>query len=92
MIPERAEFFRKDFVMQRKLFCSTCKEITMHQIQVLKDSPDDGGVPCLKTCHDCYRAYQKLLELDIDKGNPVLFQRFLTLPYEFLVMHEHYLE
>lgn len=86
------EFLRKDFTMQRNLFCTKCDEITLHQIQVLKDSPEDGGVPCLKTCHPCYDAYSKLKEIGVEGKHPVLFQRFLVQPYVFLVLNTHFLE
>jgi len=92
MIAKKPDFFRRDFLMHRRLFCTECNEITPHQIQVLKDSPEDGGVPCLKTCHVCWDSYQKLLEIGIDKGKPVFFQRFLTQPYVYLVLHPAYLE
>lgn len=89
---EKPDFFRKGFVMQRKLFCTKCSDITLHQIQVLKDSPEDGGVPTLKTCLDCYEAYEKLKAIGVDKGHPVLFQRFLTAPWVFLVIKPDFLE
>ena len=88
----KPDFFCKDFLMDRKLYCEKCRGVTNHRIQVLKDSPDDGGVPCLKTCHECWQEYQKLMEIGVDKGKPVLFQRFLVQPYVFLVLHEHYLD
>lgn len=78
--------------MQRQLFCTKCNEITLHQIQVLQDSPVDNGVATLKTCHVCFEAYEKLKALGIDKGQPILFQRFLTSPYVFLVLHQNFLE
>ena len=92
MIQGKPDFLKKDFMMHRRLYCEACKDITPHQIQVIKDSPDDGGVPCLKTCHICWDSYQKLLEIGIDNGKPVFFQRFLVQPYVFLVLHEHYLD
>jgi len=92
MKPDIPDFFRKNFTMQRKLFCVKCNEITLHQIQVIKNSPEDGGVPTLKTCHVCWETYQKLEALGIEKDKPVLFQRFLTSPYVFLVMHSSYID
>lgn len=89
---KKPDFFCKDFRMVRKLYCDSCKGITDHQIQVIKDSPEDGGVPCLKACEVCFQAYDKLVALDLDAVKPVYFQRFLTQAYVFLVLHEHYLD
>ena len=92
MIPQKPDFFRRNFKMQRKLFCEKCKDTTLHQIEVIKDSPEDDGVPCLKTCIICWQAHDKLKDIGIEEKHPVLFQRFYTQSYVYLVLHPFYLE
>ncbi len=89
---KRVDFFKKDFKLETKLYCEKCKDITDHTIAVLKDCPEDGGVPTLITCHDCLNAYVKLDELGIKQEPCVLFKRFKTLSWVFIVLHKHYLD
>ena len=86
------EFFRKDFKMSRKLFCEKCKDITLHEIQVLVNSPKDNVVQCLRTCHICFEAYQKLEKLGLKPKRVVFYQRFYVTPYVFLVLHKGYID
>ena len=91
MMP-RPDFFRKNFTMVRKLYCEKCKVITQHNVQVIVDSPDDGVVPCLRVCLDCFTAYKKLDAIGIEVKTPVTYQRFFVQSYVFLVLHSHYLD
>ena len=78
--------------MVRKLYCEKCKTITSHNIEVIKDAPDDGVVSCLRVCLDCFVAYKKIDSLGIEAKYPVQYQRFFTSPYVFLVLHVNFLE
>ncbi len=91
MIP-RADHLREGFPFETKLFCETCKVITDHNIRVLKDSPEDGGVPTIVCCLDCLDKYLKLDGLGIESDNPTKFKRFLIDQWSWLVYHSKYLD
>jgi len=88
----KPDFFQKGFHMVRKLYCETCKCIEEHYIEVIAESPRDNVVHCQRSCLVCYEKYKKLEALEIECKSPMLYQRFYTAPYVFLVLHKDYLD
>ena len=92
MIAKKPVFFCKGFSRVRKLYCEKCGDITKHNLQVMRDGPNDGVMECLITCLDCYVAFKKLEALDLDCKDPTKYQRFFTAPWVFLIIHKGYLD
>jgi len=89
---EKADHLKEGFPFETKLFCESCNDTTNHNIRVLKDSPEDGGVPTLVSCIVCLEKYLKLDELGIEINTPAKFKRFLIDQWTWLVYHKHYLD
>lgn len=86
------DFFKKGFTMTRVLYCDTCKGLTDHQIELIRDCPYDNAVHALICCHVCYHKGEELKKLDIEVKSSVKYQRFFVEPYVYLVLHPNFLK
>lgn len=81
---------KKGFKMKRKLFCETCRSLTLHHIELIDDAPKDERVHALRACLDCLEGHEKLKGIGIETPHPVLYQPFFVQPYVYLVLHPGY--